>query len=137
MNASTIVITSADYGRLLRLIEASRQFRRRDIRHIDELEQELDRAIVARESEIPSDIVTMNSRVRVRDLNSGHEFVYQIVFPREADVAANRISVLAPIGTALLGRRAGTPVEIIAPSGLRRLRILEVVYQPEAAGAAA
>lgn len=137
MNASTIVITSADYGRLLRLIEASRQFRRRDIRHIDELEQELDRAIIARDNEIPADVVTMNSRVRVRDLNSGHEFVYQIVFPRDADVATNRISVLAPIGTALLGQRAGAPVEILAPSGLRRLRIIEVEYQPEAAGAAA
>ena len=59
------------------------------------------------------------------------------MFPGEADVANNRISVLAPIGTALLGCSAGTTVQWRVPSGLRRLRILNVEYQPEAAGVAA
>jgi regulator of nucleoside diphosphate kinase len=79
----------------------------------------------------------MNSRVRVEDLDSGHLYAYQIVFPRDADLAKNRISVLAPIGTALLGYGAGTTVEWQVPSGMRRLRILGVEYQPEAAGVAA
>jgi regulator of nucleoside diphosphate kinase len=79
----------------------------------------------------------MNSRVRVLDLSSGREMLYQIVFPGEADLRRNRISVLAPIGMALLGRAAGAVVEWQVPSGMRRLLILEVEYQPEAARAAA
>lgn len=137
MKAKNIVITEADYGRLQRLIEASRRFRPRDAEHLDDLEQELDRAIVVKVGEVPHDVVTMNSRVRVKDLNNGRESMYQIVFPGEADIAKNWISVLAPIGTGLLGYRAGTTVEWQVPSGLRRFRILGVEYPPEAAGTAA
>lgn len=137
MKAKNIVITEADYGRLQRLIESSRHFRQRDAEHLDALEQELERATIAKTADVPHDVVTMNSCVRVKDLNSGHEFTYQIVFPRDADVAKNRISVLAPIGTALLGYGAGTTIEWQVPSGIRRLRILDVEYQPEAAGVAA
>jgi len=75
--------------------------------------------------------------VRVLDLSSGRELRYQIVFPGEADVFRKRISVLAPIGMALLGRAADEIVEWEVPSGTRRLLILEVEYQPEAARAAA
>jgi regulator of nucleoside diphosphate kinase len=75
--------------------------------------------------------------VRIKDLDSGREIAYEIVFPPDANVANNRISVLAPIGTGLLGCSVGTTVEWRVPSGLRRLRILEIEYQPEAAGAAA
>ena len=79
----------------------------------------------------------MNSRVRVKDLNNGRETTYQIVFPGDADVARNRISVLAPIGTGLLGYSAGATLEWRVPSGIRRFRILAVEYQPVAAIAAA
>ena len=132
-----IVITEGDYGRLQSLIESSRQFRQRDRMYLDALEQELNRAVIAKHTDIPRDVVTMNSRVRVKDLNSGHEFVYEIVFPRDADVAKNRISVLAPIGTALLGYGAGAKIEWQVPSGIRRFRILDVQYQPRAETAAA
>lgn len=137
MKPKNIVMTEADYGRLQRLIESARRFRPRDAEHVDDLEQELERAVVVRSGEIPHDVVTMNSRVRVQDLNSGHELVYQIVFPKDADVDSNRISALAPIGTALLGYRVGTTVELQVPSGLRRFHILNVEDQPEATGAAA
>lgn len=137
MIAKNIVITEADHCRLQRLIESSRRFRHRDAKHLDALEQELERATIAKATDVPHDVVTMNSRVRVKHLDSGHEFSYQIVFPKDADVAKNRISVLAPIGTALLGYGAGTTVEWQVPSGMRRFRILEVEYQPEAARTAA
>jgi len=132
-----IVITDADYGRLQRLIESSRRFRHRDAEHLDDLEQELERAVIVRSGEVPHDVVTMNSRVRIRDLSNGREATYQIVFPVDADVAKNRISVLAPIGTGLLGYSTGASVECPVPSGMRRFRILEIEYQPEAAGAVA
>ncbi len=137
MRAKNIVITEPDYERLRRLIESSKQFRQRDLEHLDVLEQELERAMIVQPGEVPHNTVTMNSRVRIRDLNDGREMTYQIVFPGNADVAKNRISVLAPIGTGLLGYSAGTTVEWRVPSGVRRLRILHVEYQPEAARAVA
>jgi regulator of nucleoside diphosphate kinase len=124
MRVKNIVITEADYTRLRALVASSRICRQRDTEHLDQLERELDRATIS-DNGIPKGVVMMNSRVRVRDLNTGHEFDYHIVFPKDADVARNRISVLAPIGTALLGYGAGTTVEWKAPSGVRRWRILE------------
>jgi regulator of nucleoside diphosphate kinase len=137
MKAENIVITEADYMRLQRLVASSRLFGQRDAKHLDDLAQELERAAIMKAGEVPSDVVTMNSRVKVKDLNSGRITTYQIVFPREADIARNRISVLAPIGTGLLGYSAGTTIEWQVPSGMRRFRILEVEYQPETAAAAA
>jgi len=137
VKTKNIVITEADYMRLQRLVESSRVFRQRDAKHLDDLEQELERAAIMKAGEVPSDVVTMNSRVKVKDLESGRVTTYQIVFPSEADIAKNRISVLAPIGTGLLGYSAGTTVEWQVPSGMRRFHILEVEYQPEAARAAA
>lgn len=137
MKSRKIIITQADYGRLRRIIDASRELLPKDGEHLDALERELDGAIVARSLEVPRELVTMNSRVRVLDLSSGRELRYQIVFPGEADVFRKRISVLAPIGMALLGRAADEIVEWEVPSGTRRLLILEVEYQPEAARAAA
>lgn len=136
MAAKSIVITEYDYLRLRSLIASSRQFNPRDAQHLDDLEQELERAVISGPA-LPKGVVTMNSRVRVRDLNSGHEFTYRIVFPRDADVAKDRISVLAPIGTALLGYGAGATVEWRVPSGLRRWRILDVEPAPIADKAAA
>jgi len=130
-----IIITEADHDRLTQLVEGSRHSRQRDLKHLDDLEHELESAVVVRSGEVPRDVVTMNSRVRVKDLNTGREITYQIVFPRDADVAQNRISVLAPIGTGLLGHSAGSIVEWDVPSGTRCFRILAVEYQPEAAGA--
>ena len=137
MKTKNIVMTEADYRRLQRLVESPGRYWKRDSEHLESLQQELERAIVVTAGKMPRDVVTMNSRVRVEDLSSGREATYQIVFPSAADVTENRISVLAPIGTALLGYRAGTTVEWRAPSGMRRFRILEVEYQPEAAGLAA
>jgi regulator of nucleoside diphosphate kinase len=137
MKAENIVITEADYMRLQRLVASSRLFGQRDAKHLDDLAQELERAAIMKAGEVPSDVVTMNSRVRVKDLNSGRVTTYQIVFPGEADIAKNRISVLAPIGTGLLGYSAGMTVEWQVPSGIRRFHILEVEYQPDAAPAAA
>jgi len=137
LQARKITITQADYGRLRRIIDSSRDLRSMDAEHLDALEQELDSAIIAGSAQVPPELVTMNSRVRVLDLSDGRELVYQITFPGEGDLVRSQISVLAPIGMALLGRATGEIVEWEVPSGMRRLLILEVEYQPEAARAAA
>lgn len=133
MTVGNIVVTKSDYVRLLSLVRTHRRLRQCDTERLDELESELNRATILDLNEVPADAVTMNSRVRIKDLSSGRELTYQIVFPKDANISENRISVLAPIGTALLGYRAGTSVEWRVPSGMRRLRILDVEYQPEAA----
>ena len=104
--------------------------------HVDALEQELERADVVEPARIPPDVVTMRSRVRVRDVRSGTETVYTLVFPCEASVADGRLSVLAPIGTALLGYRQGDVIEWPVPAGMRQLEVAEVLFQPEAAASA-
>lgn len=137
METRKVVLTEADREQLQWLIDSSREQGHADAERLDELENELRRAVVVRSCEVQPDVVTMNSRVRIQDLDSGRDFTYQVVFPKDANLAQNRISILAPIGTALIGYRAGSAVEWRVPSGRRRFRILEVEYQPEAAVAAA
>jgi regulator of nucleoside diphosphate kinase len=129
-----IRVTRADLERLERVIEARRSGFQHDQAHLEALEEELGRAEVVDAAEIPPDVVTMRSRVRVKDLKSGEETVYTLVFPGEASVSLGRLSILAPIGTALLGYRQGDVVEWPVPGGMRRLQVAEVLYQPEAAG---
>jgi regulator of nucleoside diphosphate kinase len=133
----TILVTESDFERIQSLIESCRSSWRQDLHDLDTLEGELDKAKIVKPADIPPNVVTMNSRVRVKDITSGREFVCQIVFPKDADSELNRISILAPIGTALLGYRTGSTVEWQMPSGTRRLKVLSVEYQPEAAGRAA
>jgi regulator of nucleoside diphosphate kinase len=77
----------------------------------------------------------MNSTVRLRDLDSGEVETYTLVYPNEADAEENRISVLAPIGTAIIGYRVGDVIKWPVPGGFVRLRVEEILYQPERAGA--
>jgi regulator of nucleoside diphosphate kinase len=131
----TIYITALDRQRLEKLIEVGRE---RDgvvnREYLNKLEQELDKAETVAPEKVPGDVITMRSRVRLSDLNTGEEVVYTLVFPTEADFSEGKISVLAPIGTAMLGYREGSVIEWHVPSGLRRLKVEEILYQPEAAG---
>ena len=131
----TIQVTESDMNRLEKLLEMLEDDPKvRDKDHLMLLDDELRRAKVVDSRNIAGDVITMNSRIRVRDLDTDKETVYQLVFPGEADVSQNKISILAPIGTALIGYRVGDTVQWKVPSGEKRLRVEEVVYQPEAAG---
>ena len=101
---------------------------------IERLEKELDKAFVVEPKDIPADVVTMNTKLRLLDETSGEEKNISLVFPSDADFDKNRISILAPVGTALLGYRVGDIVEWNVPSGTKSFRIMETIYQPEAAG---
>lgn len=132
-----IVITRDDMARLRELVRQGRKASRRDQGHLAELDRELDRAEIIGAEELSPDVVTMHSTVRVLDLDTDSSRVYTLVFPVEADIEKQRISVLAPVGTALIGYRAGDRVEWPTPGGMKRLQIEEVVFQPEAAGGGA
>jgi regulator of nucleoside diphosphate kinase len=126
-----IYLTQDDMDRLLQLIDAypGKRFER--------LEAELLRAHVVAQYEIPEDVVTMNSRVVFENEDTGERREVTLVYPGSADIDAGKISVLVPVGTALLGLRVGQSIDWELPGGeMRRYRIAAVPYQPEAAGEA-
>lgn len=131
--SESIYVTRFDKTRLLRML-ARVDPAAEERPELEDLEMELQRGTEVEPSEIAPDVVTMNSRVRVTDLDTGSSHLYTIVFPWDADYENGRISILSPLGTALLGYRAGDEVSWTMPGGTRRLRIEELVYQPEAAG---
>ena len=126
----TIFITQADMKRLQSLIESMKSSRE----DLQALRAELHQAHVVAPADIPKDVVTMNSKAQVRDLETNEIMTYTLVFPGNANIDDGKISVLAPVGTAMLGHRAGEEFEWHVPAGPVRLRVEEVLYQPEAAG---
>ena len=98
------------------------------------LEREVAEAVVVKSEEVPATVVTMNSEVEVIDLETDERRSVTLVFPALAGIEAGRVSVLAPLGTALLGSRQGASVAWQTPRGLRQLHVARVIYQPEAAG---
>ena len=99
------------------------------------LMDELNRAEVLPPERVPADVVTMHSRVECEDIATGEDHVLTLVYPNEADVEKGRVSVLAPVGSALLGLSVGQSIEWEAPGGRTlKLRVRSVRYQPEAAG---
>ena len=134
-NQTNIYVTKPDYERLTKLIEIAREHEGdANGEYLDRLEEELDRAEVVQQQAIPADVITMRSTVRVKDLDTSEEIIYRLVFPTEANYDQGKISVLAPIGTAMLGYRRGDVIEWQVPSGVRRLSVEEVLYQPESKG---
>lgn len=129
-----IYITEFDQTRLEELLDQVNTEDSRDGKHLRELEDELLRAEVVEPQDIPADVITMNSRVCLKDLDSGEELHYTLVFPGDARLEDNRISILAPVGTALLGYRVGDTITWKVPGGTRRLKVKKILYQPEAAG---
>lgn len=128
----TIKITKPDMDKLSSLLESWRSHLDADREHLQALEEELDRAEVLTTRKPPSGLVVMNSWVTVTDMNTGQRYEYQLVFPRHADLSQGKISVLAPIGTALLGYRVGSEIEWKVPGGLRRLRVDDVMHEASA-----
>jgi regulator of nucleoside diphosphate kinase len=131
----TIYTTDIDRQRLGHLIERVRnQGDRAQLAYVKQLEEKLEFSEAVASQAIPSNVVTMRSKVSLKDLDTGKQQVYSIVFPVEADTDEGKLSILAPLATALLGFKCGDTVEVQAPSRLRRLKIEEILYQPESAG---
>lgn len=96
------------------------------------LDTELHRATVVPQRTVAPNVVTMNSEVVYEDTRSGSRRTVRLVYPRDADASRGRVSVLAPIGSALLGLEVGREIDWPTPRGSRRLRVVEIRYQPEA-----
>ena len=140
MTEKQIQLTDSDSQRLRTLLQGHWIDRREDVSDLKRLEYELERARVVKATEVPKDVVTMNSRVKLRDLDSGDAVDFSLVFPTSPYAAGSdhlapmKVSVLAPIGTAVLGYRVGDTIEWEVPAGVRRLKVEDVSFQPESAG---
>jgi regulator of nucleoside diphosphate kinase len=126
-------ITDQDYQQLQELIKALAKRPEWQAGQVGALSDVLQHVQIVNRTDVPKDLVTMNTRVRLRDLGLDESEVYTLVDPSMADPGENRISVAAPCGAALLGRRRGDVVEWMVPRGIRRLLIEAVLYQPERA----
>ncbi len=134
MTSKTIYITDNDMRRLRELIMVARQFKKEEEKYLQDLEAELNRGKIIKSQDIPQDIITMSSEVHLRDLNTKEEITYQLVFPDQADASQGRVSILAPIGMALLGYSVGDIIEWKVPAGVAKLQVEKIIYQPEANG---
>ncbi|ROP59266.1 regulator of nucleoside diphosphate kinase [Enterobacter sp. BIGb0383] len=132
MARPAIIINDFDAERIDRLLE---QPAYANSPVADALNDELDRAQMCSPQTMPADVVTMNSEVKFRDLSSGEERVRTLVFPAQLTDSNTQLSVMAPVGAALLGLRVGDTIHWELPGGATtHLEVLALNYQPEAAG---
>ncbi|MCL4835296.1 MAG: nucleoside diphosphate kinase regulator [Caldilineaceae bacterium] len=134
MSGKPIHITQFDLERLRKLLSDAQSTDYRKSEYLERLQIEINRAEVVLSKDIPSDVITMNSTVCIEDLDTKEEEIYTLVFPKNADLSQGKISILAPIGTAMLGYEVGDSFEWEVPAGKRRLRVKKILYQPEASG---
>jgi regulator of nucleoside diphosphate kinase len=122
-----IIITNTDLQRLLPMLD-------QHALASESLETELHRAVIVDQRAVPADVVTMNSEVVYEDCETFARRRVRVVYPKDADATRGLVSVLAPIGSALLGLRVNQSIEWPVPSGTKRIRVVEIHYQPEACG---
>lgn len=134
MTRRQIIISTEDYQQLKTLMASNVARLVNGSDRLDELQAELDRAHIMPVDEVPSDIVTMNSTVSLRELVTNEVETYTLVYPDRADIANHKLSVLAPIGTAILGYRVGDEFRWRVPHGWRNLKVQQVICQPERYG---
>lgn len=132
MTRPAIIINEFDAERIDRLLEKP-EWANSPVAQA--LNDELDRAQMCAPTEMPHNVVSMNSQVRFRDLTNNEERIRTLVFPANMTDSSTQLSVLAPVGAALLGLRVGDTINWTLPNGTTtHLEVLELIYQPEAAG---
>lgn len=133
MKNRKISITKYDFDRLKELLAVANDFDRTRS-DLKALAAELDSGRLVDSKDVAPTVITMNTRFKIMDLETKEKEEYTLVFPADADVDTGRISVLSPIGTAVLGYSEGESVEWLVPAGKRTIKIEKILYQPEAAG---
>ena len=125
-----IFVTEHDFDGLEQLLDSPEI---RKLPGIEALWQELHRAQVVPAAQIPADVVTMNSTVRFEDESAGTAHQLTLVYPRDVDESGSKVSITAPVGSALIGLSVGQIIEWQVPGGRKiRLKVLQVLHQPEA-----
>jgi regulator of nucleoside diphosphate kinase len=136
MESATVLVTDREMLELAQCLEERRRWPGPDREVVQALQRKINCAEVLRSDAIPPDVITLNSVVRVTDLDDAANATHTLVMPARWSTARDAISVLDPVGVALLGRRQGDEFEVPLRSGPIRLKVEDVVYQPEAAAQA-
>jgi regulator of nucleoside diphosphate kinase len=129
-----IILNKLDFSRINICIYEAKRLSKIGVNEVENLLSELQSAKVVEPHEIPRDVVTMNSIVKVSFLNTNKSIQFQIVYPDQANIREKKISIFSPVATALIGYKVDDEIEWIVPLGKTKLRIDEIIYQPEAAG---
>ena len=129
-----ICITDFDLKRFKWLLNNSQKFDASYKNNLEILGRELETALILEQEKIPADVITMNSKFRIKDLDTNKNFTYTLVFPFDADISQNKLSVLDSIGIRTIGCRVGDIIELDNSSTIKRIQIEEIIYQPESKG---
>lgn len=129
-----IIITELDYLRLSKIIGMAQNDRNIELKNLEYLAREIKRADRIDSKKIKPEFVTMNSVVQVMNEHTKKPMTIKIVYPNEADFKKAYVSVLSPLGSALLGHKLGDTVKYTAPKGIITIQITQIDYQPEANG---
>ncbi len=129
-----VTLTKNDYTRIYKAITDAKNSKTINSNEAEKLLSELSKAEIVPSEKIDKDVVTMNSEVKLFFENTQKEQSFKIVYPQDANLKENKISIFSPIATALIGYRIGDEIEWIVPSGMTKIKIVELLYQPEAAG---
>ena len=129
-----IIMNSLDTTRIRQRIRQVKAGNVYSVNDIEKLISELNRAKIMEPMQIPGDIITMHSIVKVKYIDNNKDFTLQLVYPEEANIKENKISIFAPIGIALLGYKKGDIINWKTPGGNVKIKIEDILYQPEAAG---
>ncbi len=129
-----VTLTKNDYTRIYKAITDAKNSKTINSNEAEKLLSELSKAEIVPSEKIDKDVVTMNSEVKLFFENTQKEQSFKIVYPQDANLKENKISIFSPIATALIGYRIGDEIEWIVPGGMTKIKIIDLIYQPEAAG---
>ncbi len=129
-----VILNKLDYLRIRKHLMEAQNRKTIDPANAEKLARELESGVQMEPKDIPSDVVTMNSVVKISFVGEEHRQEFRIVYPDQADFRMKKVSIFAPIATALIGFRVGDLIEWVVPGGLKKIKIDGISYQPEAAG---
>lgn len=129
-----VTLTKNDYTRIYKAITDAKNSKTINSNEAEKLLSELSKAEIVSSEKIDKDVVTMNSEVKLFFENTQKEQSFKIVYPQDANLKENKISIFSPIATALIGYKIGDEIEWIVPGGMTKIKIVDLIYQPEAAG---
>lgn len=129
-----VTLTKNDYTRIYKAITDAKNSKTINSNEAEKLLSELSKAEIVPSEKIDKDVVTMNSEVKLFFENTQKEQSFKIVYPQDANLKENKISIFSPIATALIGYNIGDEIEWIVPGGMTKIKIVDLIYQPEAAG---
>lgn len=129
-----LIMNRVDHARILKCINDASDMNTISAEEAENLLNELNSAKIVEPRDVPVSLVTMNSVVKIRFINTNRQIQFRIVYPDQADVKENKISIFSPVATALIGYKVNDEIEWLIPSGMTTIRIEEILYQPEAAG---